>query len=408
MRRVLLLAILAAGCEVDRADVLGASPDGGRDGSFTERNVDAGRSDAAGSDAGASVMPDTSTTEPPIAPPDAAMPPADASLPDLLPIPGNPAGDCDIPSEAQPADTSSPDRVIGDGTSASCTSRAFVDAVAAGGTITFDCGEAPVTITLDETARVHNDANPDVVIDGGGKVTLSGSGVRRILYMNTCDESLVWTTPNCDNQDHPRLTIQNLTFVDGNASADEDGGGAIFARGGRLKIVRSRFFRNRCADTGPDVGGAAVRVFDQYDDQPVYVVESSFGGSEALANVCSNGGGLSSIGVSFTVLNSVFSHNRAIGFGANPAQDGTPGGGSGGAIYNDGNAFTLTVCGTRIEDNHANEGGGAIFFVSNDLTGHLVIDRSTLRRNPSDAFENYPGIFYLGDGDPQVASSTLE
>jgi hypothetical protein len=126
-------------------------------------------------------------------------------------------------------------------------------------------------------------------------------------------------------------------------------------------------------------------------------VNSTFGGAEGFGNVCSNGGGLSSIGVSWTVINSLFSHNRAIGNGANPAQGGTPGGGSGGAIYNDGNTFTLTVLGTRIENNHANEGGGAIFFVSNDRSGSLVIRDSVLRYNPSDGFETrgYPGIFVL-------------
>ena len=46
--------------------------------------------------------------------------------------------------------------------------------------------------------------------------------------------------------------------------------------------------------------------------------------------------------------------------------------------------------------NHAREGGGAIFFVSNDRTGVLDIRASTLRRNPSDGFENSPGIFFLG------------
>ena len=46
--------------------------------------------------------------------------------------------------------------------------------------------------------------------------------------------------------------------------------------------------------------------------------------------------------------------------------------------------------------NHAREGGGAIFFVSNDRTGVLEIRRSVLRDNPSDGFENDPGIFFLG------------
>ena len=47
-------------------------------------------------------------------------------------------------------------------------------------------------------------------------------------------------------------------------------------------------------------------------------------------------------------------------------------------------------------DNHAHEGGGAIFYVSNDRSGTLAIRWSTLRRNPSDGFETQPGIFFLG------------
>jgi len=83
---------------------------------------------------------------------------------------------------------------------------------------------------------------------------------------------------------------------------------------------------------------------------------------------------------------------------------------SGGAIYNDGNTFTLTVCGTVMENNTANEGGGAIFFVSNDRSGSLVVEDSVLRNNPSDGFETqgYPGIFVLANGDPQVRNSVIE
>jgi hypothetical protein len=329
------------------------------------------------------------------------------------PIEGPPAGNgdgtCTVPAQAQEEDTSNPDTVVGNGTPASCTPDSFVDAVARGGTITFDCGPDPVVITLDRTAKVFNDQDPDIVIDGGGKVTLSGGGRVRILYMNTCDSDQVWTTPHCNDQDHPRLTVQNLTFVDGNAKAEDDGGGAIFVRGGRFKVVNSRFFNNVCHDVGPDVGGGAIRVFDQHEDRPVYVVNSTFGGEGELGNVCSNGGALSSIGVSYTVINSAFTHNEAIGFGANPQQSGTPGGGSGGAIYNDGNTFTLTVCGTFIANNTANEGGGAIFFVSNDRSGTLVIEDSVLENNPSDGFETqgYPGIFVLANGDPQVVNSVI-
>ena len=88
---------------------------------------------------------------------------------------------------------------------------------------------------------------------------------------------------------------------------------------------------------------------------------------------------------------------------------GTPGGGSGGAIYLDGNLFTLDLAGTIVRDNSANEGGGAIFFVSNDRTGELRISHSVLERNPSLGFETqgFPGIFFLGLGQPQVTDSTI-
>ncbi len=330
------------------------------------------------------------------------------------PAAGNPEGACSIPSDAQAEDVTLPKTVVGDGSAASCTGGAFVKAVAKGGVITFDCGPEPVTITLSETAKVVNDTGPKIVIDGGNKVTLSGGGKVRILYQNTCDEAQKWTSEHCQDQDTPALTVQNLTFVDGNAKGqpvDEDGGGgAIYVRGGRFKIVNSRFFRNVCDDSGPDVGGAAVRVLSQYHGLPVYVVNSTFGAAGGLGNVCSNGGGLSSIGVSYSVINSLFSDNRAIGSGANPARSGTPGGGSGGAIYNDGNTFTLTLCGTKVVDNVANEGGGAIFFVSNDRSGSLVIRDSFLSHNPSKGFETsgYPGIFVLAKGNPQVTGSTIE
>jgi hypothetical protein len=316
---------------------------------------------------------------------------------DDMPSAGNPDGAWPVPAEAMEEDTSAPDRVIGDGTARSCTSQAVVEAVARGGVITFDCGPDPVTILMQETAKIYNDTGPRIVIDGGGTVTLSGAGQRRILYMNTCDPDQVWTTDHCQNQDHPRLTVQNLTFIDANSKSETeyDGGGAIWVRGGRFKVINCRFFNNVCADTGPDVGGAAIRVFSQYNDNPVYVVHSTFGGRDDLGNVCSNGGGISSIGVSWTIINSLFSYNRAIGNGGNPAESGTPGGGSGGAIYNDGNTITLSVFGTRIAHNEVNAYGSAIFFVSNNHDGTLQIQDAVIRDNINHSgspWEILPGI----------------
>lgn len=294
---------------------------------------------------------------------------------------------------ARAVDTSHPDRWVGSGSAASCTSHAFVRAVAEGGVIRFRCGPRPVRIVLRQTAKVVNTSRR-VVLDGRGKVTLSGGGRRRILYQDTCDRRQVWTTSHCDDQATPELVVQNLRLVDGNATGerfDGGGGGAIFARGGRLAIVHSTFAGNRCDPTGPDLGGGAVRALSQYHGEPVTVVRSRFTGG-----VCSNGAALSSIGVSWSIHDSVFTGNRAIGRGANPARSGMPGGGSGGAIYTDGDDYDVLLAGTTMTRNHAREGGGAVFFVSNDRTGSLTIRSSTLRGNPSDGFRTDPGIFFLG------------
>ena len=131
-------------------------------------------------------------------------------------------------------------------------------AVAKGGIIRFRCGPDPVTIEMEQTAKVVN-TSKRVVIDGGGLVTLSGGGERRILYQNTCDPKQTWTTDHCDDQATPRLVVQHLTLADGNSTGETyegGGGGAIFVRGGRLKIVDAHVPRTTAA-TGPAPTSAA-------------------------------------------------------------------------------------------------------------------------------------------------------
>lgn len=332
---------------------------------------------------------------------------------------GNPDGRSNVPAEAGLDDVATPTRVVGDGTPVSCSGAAVVAAVWNDGKpvnrVTFNCGTAPITIPLTESIRIPNAPEGAVtVIDGGGKVTLSGEGKVRIIYANACNSELGWYTSHCQDQDSPHLTVQNLTFVRGNAAnivdsdVDEPGGGAIWMRGGRLKVINCRFFNNVCISTGPDVGGGAIRVFDQFEDRPVYVVNSTFGGKQGLGNSCSNGGALSSIGVSWTIINSLFSYNEAIGNGGNPQEAGTPGGGSGGAIYNDGNEMTLSISGTLIEHNTVKAYGGAIFFVTNNHTGMMNITDSTIRSNPGGSwYPTYPGISNHDDTPITVVNSSI-
>jgi len=325
---------------------------------------------------------------------------------------GNPAGPCGIPSDALPEASTPSDRIVGTGTPASCTADAFIAAVAHGGRITFDCGPDTATIVLTRPAMVFNDSLPDIVIDGGAKVTLSGGGATRILYMNTCDSALHWTTSHCQDQDSPRLTVQNLSFVDGNSQGvaagpdNRDGGGAIWVRGGRFKVVNCRFFRNLCAKTGPDVGGAAIRAFSQSQQLPVQVVNCTFG-APGEGNIGSNGGALSSISVNWSIWNSLLQDNVATGNGGNPADSGTPGGGSGGAIYNDGNTLSLSLCGSILSENQVNAFGSAIFFVADDHNGTMSIEDSRISGNTGGSWYLQPGISAFPDTKLTIANSTL-
>jgi hypothetical protein len=326
-----------------------------------------------------------------------------------LPNFGNPKGHFPVPPAGRAVSTRHPDHVIGDGRPASCTSGAVVRAVAAGGVITFDCGPGPVTIVMRSTARVVKTRHL-VVLDGGGLVTLSGAGKRRILYSDTCAGT--WSTDDCVDQPYPRVVVQNITFAHGSDRTHQatctanaptcwyggvDGGGAIYVEGGQFKAVNSRFVDNSCYAYGPDLGGGAIRALAQYRNRPVYITNDTFRGGR-----CSNGGALSSISVQWNILNSQFFANKAVGWGANPAAGGTPGGGSGGAIYLDGKNDNVLVAGTVMKDNRAREGGGAIFDVVDTGWGALTLNESHLHHNISGRFQTFPGIYYEIDGKDTV------
>jgi hypothetical protein len=324
---------------------------------------------------------------------------------------GNPSGHAYVPAIARAVTTNRPNHVIGSGTASSCTSAAVVRAVAEGGIITFSCGPKPVTIKMTATAKVVNTSR-QVVLDGGGMVTLSGSGNHQILYLDTCDSRQILTTNDCIDQEWPQLVVQNLNFEDGYSAVRETqgtpygggGGGAIYAEGGQLKVLNSLFVDNRCYQLGPDLGGGAIRAIAQWGERPVFIIKDTF-----RDDACSNGGALSSIDSNWALINSVMIGNKAVGWGANPASTGTPGGGSGGAIYTDGNNYYVLMAGTVVRGNTAREGGGGVFFVVDNKKGTLTIKDSTLHNNPSGEFftAGYPGVFFHSSGKPLVIASVV-
>jgi len=326
---------------------------------------------------------------------------------------GNPNGHCAVPAAAQAVDVSSPTTTVGTGTAASCTAAAVVAAVHAGGVVTFRCGPDPLTIPVPEI-DIFNDGGQaqdgSVTLDGGGKITLSADGDHRILYQNTCDGSLHFTSPRCDIQTTPHLVVQNIAFANGKATAgsnNTNGGGAIYVGGGTFKAVNIRISSSAEVTPGQDFGGGAIYAFEQ--TQPVTIVNSTFDGNSGA-----NGGAISGLFSPVTILNSVFSGNQAVGHGENPARPGTTGGGLGGAIYVDGNDFTLSLCGTLFDTNLANElGSGAIFQVVDDLNGDLVIDQSTLHANSNvGSVQSHPGIYVeardkAGNAGVSITNSTF-
>jgi hypothetical protein len=254
-------------------------------------------------------------------------------------------------------DVSTPTAVVGDGTSGSCTAAALQQAASGGGTIVFDCGAAPVTITV--TSQIT--FTKATVLDGGGLVTLSGGGTSRILYLDSG-----YDTPT------PRLVVQRLTFRDGKSPAvgadTAQGGGAIYRDGGSLTVLDSVFENNQGPATGQDVAGGAIYAFGGGD--------TIVAGSTFTNNAASDGGAIGSLNGDLTVINSTFTGNAATGTGGNPGN-----GGCGGAIYQDGGDEATSLCGITIRGSQAGAIGGAVFRVSNSDDGTFAMDRSTIDDN---------------------------
>jgi hypothetical protein len=311
--------------------------------------------------------------------------------------PPSPGASCNVPSDGQAADASTPTTVVGDGTLASCTAAALDAAVQKAGVITFNCGAAPATITLTRQIRINNiggtDRLGDTVIDGGGKVTLNGGGQTRILYLNACEAP--FNSAHCDTYDHPRLTVQNISLVDGYVvSEPKRCGAAIFAEGGVVKVVNAHFSNNHGLQAGQDTAGGAIATYLQ--SQPDYVVGSTFDG-----NSCASGGALGSINTSWSVYNSVLTGNSATGLPGSPDT-----GGNGGAISNDGGPYHLTICGTKLENNTGNAYGGAVFQVSNSGDGQTTIDRSFVSGNASLKAKHSGGLYIQGTA-ATISNSTI-
>jgi hypothetical protein len=314
---------------------------------------------------------------------------------------GNPNGSCStaLPADARPVDTSHSTTVVGTGTAASCTFASLQAAVAKGGIITFDCGGAA---TIKVASTLNLPLTTSTVIDGGNLVTLDGGGAVQILNFN----SPGWQTGT------QTVTLQHLQLVNAKTNPmqaippapapcsqgwDDGEGGAIYMRDGSLVVINCVFKNDKAAPVGPDTGGGAIYV--NGSKKGVLIVQSTFTNNQA-----SNGGAVGVLWAELDVYNSIFTGNTGTGHDANdndPAkcsamnngQNEIGSGGNGGALYGDGNNFSMIYCGDDIENNAAgvNAFGGGIFFTSDNMSGTLTIQDSTIEGNTGGHWTNVSG-----------------
>lgn len=112
-----------------------------------------------------------------------------------------------------PAALSAASAVVGTGTPASCTEAAFDAGITAvnsgGGTLSFDCGPEPHLILVNSERPLAG----QVIVDGGGRITLSGGLATRIFTV----------------QDQAEVELRDIVLTHGRSSAGA--GGAVLVTG---------------------------------------------------------------------------------------------------------------------------------------------------------------------------------
>jgi predicted outer membrane repeat protein len=166
-----------------------------------------------------------------------------------------------VPVRGNPADVSRPTSVVGTGTPTSCTFAQLQAAVARGGVITFDCGSAPITMSVSSTMSLPTTRN--TVIDGGNKITLDGRRAVQILRFDS---------PDFRANDNG-LTLQHIALINGRTTPrvaiplapepcsqgwNDGEGGALYMRDGNLTVIDATFTNNQAALLGTDTGGGAI------------------------------------------------------------------------------------------------------------------------------------------------------
>jgi hypothetical protein len=247
---------------------------------------------------------------------------------------------CDCTDACQPAALVEPIITVGSGLPGSCTEETLKDAVvmlndSEGGSIIFSCGAADRTITLKKELQIKK----NIIIDGGGLVSISGDNATRVIH--------------ADN--YVNLVVQNITIA--NARADEYGAAVYMPWFGSLKVINTTFSNNHCTFTGPDRGGGALYAGGLSE---FVVANCIFSGNRG-----SNGGAVCINDSNTMIVDSTFTNNAAHGTGGGADAGPSGQGGIGGAVYIDGMnrdaVKPFILCRSVFRGNRSNDHGSAVF-----------------------------------------------
>lgn len=241
------------------------------------------------------------------------------------------------------------DHVIGDGTVGSCELAGIANqlsqAVEVGGVIWLNCGPEPVTIISNTNAT-----DKTVVVNGNGRVTLSGEDLRQVFYLF----------------DQANLTLNNVNVLDGNSY---DGGG-IYIGDQAQATINGGYISSNEAYNG--YGGGI------YNNGTLYVNGTYFGSNVAITSggAIFNNGGTAVINDAYFISN--YSSN------------------DGGALFNSGGSVAVERSAFR--SNTAVDAGAGIY----SSLGSIEILNSTFSNNKADR-----GAGLFKDGPAVLINNTF-
>jgi hypothetical protein len=269
--------------------------------------------------------------------------------------------------------------MVGDGTPESCTEAALDAALAGGGLVTFNCGDADHTIVFSGQKTI----NTNTKINGGGKITLHGNDATRLFEVAS----------------GKTLELNGLWLVGGSA---EDAG-AIFNNRGTLKVSDSYFTQNRATGDGAGNHGLGGAIYSVFGNVSLTNVESD-------NNTAFHGGMAMIWGGTLTVNGGWHQNNDVTGWGGSfkgydAALEFTGTKISNSDAFNGGAIAVLlgsaTVTDSTLAANSSSNQGGALM----TNAGTITVTRSLLYANSSTSAGGAIGIY---NGTGTISASTID